>query len=104
MRVLNDRIASETTWYTGIAGGWRHCWRVSGALPTIGLETTSLIVDLQARYPFYSGVRATIGFPPGITSVFVPLSFCMNKPLPPEPTVAMLSADPTFPITAVGLL
>jgi hypothetical protein len=76
----------------------------SERLPTVGIEDASLIVSPKARDPVYRGVRTTIGFPPGVTSVLVPLPFCMKKPSPPEPAMVVLAADPTFPITKVGLL
>ncbi len=56
----------------------------------------------ESAHPFYRGVRTGIGFPPRVTSVLVPLPFCMNRPSPPEPAVVVLAADPTFPITTVG--
>ena len=44
-------ITSETA---GTAGGWRHCWQASGALPTIEIEAAGLIVDVKAR------IRSTV--------------------------------------------
>jgi len=86
------------------AGAERLRWCASGTLPTIGIEAASLIVASKGRHPLYRGVRANIGFPPGVTSALVPLPFCMNKPSPPEPAMVVLAADPTLPITTVDLL